>query len=124
MFSYGTSTLTQRALAAAGMLRSFLLLEDDGRVDWEVDQDGEKRDDTQPRRAPLPASRRLKRPPRTRRPGEPSARPQVCLSPVADAPPRHQLVAHCHAPSGEAAARGAVGRGHDGRPPCRRSSSL
>ena len=40
MFSRGTSPLTQRALAAAGLTRSFLLLEDDRRVDWEVDEAG------------------------------------------------------------------------------------
>ncbi len=34
-----TSTLAQRTLGALGLARSFLLLEDDYEVDWEVDQD-------------------------------------------------------------------------------------
>jgi hypothetical protein len=113
MFSNGTSTFTQRALAAAGMLRSFLLLEDDRSVDWEVDQDGETRE-VQVRRAPL-HERRLK----PRRPGESPARPHVCLAPVEATSVRHELGVSSHARS-----RGSVAREYDGRPPCRRSSSL
>ena len=78
MFSNGTSTLTQRALAAAEAFRSFLLLEDDVRVDWEVDQARETRN-ADAQRAPLHA-RRLTRPPRKRRPGEAQATAHVCLA--------------------------------------------
>ena len=47
-----TSTLAQRALGALRLTRSFLLLEDDYDVDWEVDQD-EPRVSAHPHRAPL-----------------------------------------------------------------------
>ncbi|HTR21810.1 MAG TPA: hypothetical protein VMH88_13220 [Gemmatimonadales bacterium] len=109
MFSRGTSTLTQRALAAAGLIRSFLLLEDDDPVDWEVDV-RENAGDAQATGAALHA-RKLKRPNRARRPG--SVRPafQLCLSPVgADA--THERLR----------ARGAERTGHRGRPSCRRPS--
>jgi len=40
MFSpHRTSTLGQRALGAFGLVRSFLLLEDDYDVDWEVGEE-------------------------------------------------------------------------------------
>jgi len=111
MFSNGTSTLTQRALAAAEAFRSFLLLEDDVRVDWEVDQARET-GNADAQRAPLHA-RALTRPPRKRRPGEAPATAHVCLSPVDEAPARHELVSRSNA---RALAR-------DGRPPGRRPSS-
>jgi hypothetical protein len=78
------SKLAQRALGAARVARSFLLLEDDHDVDWEVDQD-ERRHAPHPHRAPL------RRGCARRRPGEPPAPPHVCISPVgrvAPAPPR------------------------------------
>jgi hypothetical protein len=69
-----TSTLAQRALGALSLARSFLLLEDDYDVDWEVDED-EPEQAIHPHRVPL----RGRRPPR--RAGA-SAPQQVCISPV------------------------------------------
>jgi len=75
-----TSTLGQRALGALGLVRSFLLLEDDYDVDWEVDQ-GERAGVDHPHRAPLQgrgaASRRSRR-----RAGQPAPAVQLCLSPL------------------------------------------
>ena len=73
-----TSTIAQRALGAVGVARSFLLLEDDYDVDWEVDQD-ELLHAPHPHRAPL---RRGSAP---RRPGQLRHAPQHCISPVAGA---------------------------------------
>ena len=70
-----TSTLAQRALGALRLTRSFLLLEDDREVDWEVDQD-ERGLAIHPHRVALRG--RLS----PRRPGEPLERPQVCLCPI------------------------------------------
>jgi hypothetical protein len=81
MFSSRTSTLGERALGALGLIRSFLLLEDDCEVDWEVGQD-ERFEVDHPHRAALrgrAAAERLAR----RRPGQPAPSPHVCLSPVA-----------------------------------------
>src|SRR5664280_3522333 len=47
-----TSTLAQRALGALRLTRSFLLLEDDYDVDWEVDRD-EALTQAHPHRVPL-----------------------------------------------------------------------
>jgi hypothetical protein len=70
-----TSTIAQRALDAARLARSFLLLEDDYDVDWEVDQD--QRDEPEhPHRA------QLRNRARVRRAGAPVVPPQPCLSPV------------------------------------------
>jgi hypothetical protein len=80
MFPRGTSTLGQRAFGALGLVRSFLLLEDDCRVDWEVDQD-ERIEVDHPHRAPLReqalAGQRIRR-----RPGQTPRPPQVCISPI------------------------------------------
>jgi hypothetical protein len=74
-----TSTIAQRALDAARLARSFLLLEDDYDVDWEVDQD--QRDEPEhPHRAQLRNLARLRR--ARRRPGQPASREQVCVCPV------------------------------------------
>ena len=109
MFSRGTSPLTQRALAAAGLIRSFLLLEDDPDVDWEVDgQDGSG--DAQTTAAALHA-RKLTRPVRTRRHGESAAASHPCLSPVGDSG-RHEQVR----------SRRSEGTSHRGRPSCGRPS--
>jgi hypothetical protein len=70
-----TSTLAQRALGALRLTRSFLLLEDDYDVDWEVDQD-EHSQAPHPHRAPL----RGRVP--ARRPGSPERVSQPCLCPV------------------------------------------
>jgi hypothetical protein len=122
MFSLGTSRLTQRALATADLLRSFLLLEDDRSVDWEVDRSRE-REQAQVGRATLHEHRRsLVRPCRVRRPGEGPASQQVCLSPVAGTPAAPGRGVH------EARGR-LLSRGNsrlaerDGRPPCGRPSS-
>ncbi len=70
-----TSTLGQRALGARGLIRSFLLLEDDHEVDWEVGQD-ERAEVDHPHRAPL------RGPSRARRAGEPTPRVHACVCPV------------------------------------------
>jgi hypothetical protein len=83
MFPSGkNSTLAQRTLGALRLTRSFLLLEDDYDVDWEVDQD-ESMTQIHPHRAPLrgPGSR-SRRLAAGRRPGELPAVDRPCLSPV------------------------------------------
>jgi len=77
-----TSTLAERALGALRLSRSFLLLEDDREVDWEVDQEG-RAQASHPHRAAL--RRRSSR----RRPGQPPCQPQVCLCPVGGEPLAH-----------------------------------
>jgi len=78
-----TSKLAQRALGALRVARSFLLLEGDNEVDWEVGQ-GEPTRVSHPHRAPLRGGCAQ------RRAGEVPPRPQVCLSPVDGAAhPRH-----------------------------------
>ena len=73
--SLRTSPLAQRTLGALDLARSFLLLEDDHRVDWEVDRN-EPFTPVHPHRAPL---RRGSRP---RRPGTIPAPRQDCISPT------------------------------------------
>jgi hypothetical protein len=72
---HSTSKLAQRALGALRVAGSFLLLEDDYDVDWEVGQD-----------EPARVSHPHRAPPRQgcaeRRAGQPPARSQACLSPV------------------------------------------
>jgi hypothetical protein len=77
-----SSTLAQRTLGALRLTRSFLLLEDDYDVDWEVDPDGHEAH-IHPHRAPLrgPGSHRSRRI-GERRPGAGAATPQHCLTPV------------------------------------------
>jgi hypothetical protein len=70
-----TSTLAQRALGALGLARSFLMLEDDWGVDWEVDEDGPATA-AHPHRVPLRGRSGA------RRPGMAPAPAQVCLCPV------------------------------------------
>jgi len=70
-----TSTLAQRALGALRLTRSFLLLEDDYDVDWEVDQ-------SEHLRAPHPHRVPLRGRVSVRRGGQPPAREHVCLCPV------------------------------------------
>jgi hypothetical protein len=70
-----TSTLAQRALGALDLARSFLLLEDDDGVDWEVDAD-------EPGEAPHPHRVPLRGRAAARRPGAVVAAMQVCTSPV------------------------------------------
>jgi len=81
MFSPASkSKLAQRALGALRIAHSFLLLEDDYDVDWEVGQDG-SRQASHPHRAPL------RRGSRERRPGAAPAVDHQCLSPVAQRAP-------------------------------------
>jgi hypothetical protein len=81
MFSQArTSRLGQRTLDAFGLVRSFLLLEDDYDVDWEVDQE-ERVEVDHPHRAALRRgviAERLAH----RRPGQLETPAQICLSPV------------------------------------------
>jgi hypothetical protein len=71
-----TSTLARRALGALRLTRSFLTLEDDYDVDWEVDRDEPYGETPHPHRAPLRGGSVR------RRPGQPATAPQLCLSPV------------------------------------------
>lgn len=81
MFPFArTSPLKQRALDALGLVRSFLLLEDDDAVDWEVDGDGRKTVD-HPHRAPL-RGWELGELRERRRLGQPQERDHACLSPI------------------------------------------
>ncbi|MGO9489976.1 MAG: hypothetical protein ACLQBB_13220 [Solirubrobacteraceae bacterium] len=73
--SLRTSPLAQRALGALDLARSFLMLEDDYDVDWEVDRD-EPSVPVHPHRAPL---RRRYAP---RRAGAGAPRPAACLTPT------------------------------------------
>jgi hypothetical protein len=73
-----TSRLAQRALGALRLTRSFLMLEDDYDVDWEVDPD-EHSQAPHPHRVPLRASLPA------RRSGAPAPVTHVCLSPVGGA---------------------------------------
>ncbi len=74
-FSRSPTTLAQGALGALRLVRSFLLLEDDGSVGWEVDEDGHT-SAAHAHRAPLRRRRTA------RRPGAPAPARQHCLSPV------------------------------------------
>ena len=69
------SPLAQRAFSALRLARSFLLLEDDYDVDWEVDPD-EHSQAPHPHRVPLRASLPA------RRAGTPAPANHVCLCPV------------------------------------------
>ncbi|HTA31823.1 MAG TPA: hypothetical protein VK721_00205 [Solirubrobacteraceae bacterium] len=70
-----TSKLAQRTLGALRVARSFLLLEDDYSVDWEVGQ-------VECARVPHPHRAALRGGCAPRRAGQLPARPQACLSPV------------------------------------------
>jgi hypothetical protein len=70
-----TSTLAQRTLGALRLTRSFLLLEDDYDVDWEVDENEPGRT-VHPHRAPLRGRYGQ------RRPGQPASLPHACLCPI------------------------------------------
>src|SRR5437763_5667944 len=87
--SVRTSALAQRALDALWRTRSFLLLEDDHEVDWEVDEN-EPFACAAMRRTPLRGV--AARTSGGRRPGRPAPAPQVCTAAlearVGDSPPR------------------------------------
>jgi hypothetical protein len=76
-----SSKLAQRTLGALRLTRSFLLLEDDYDVDWEVDRD-EPVGQIHPHRAPL-RGRTSRQRAASRRAGQPAPQKHVCLSPVA-----------------------------------------
>ncbi|HLM84729.1 MAG TPA: hypothetical protein VK272_00930 [Solirubrobacteraceae bacterium] len=78
-----SSKLAQRTLDALRVARSFLLLEDDHSIDWEVDQDEHARA-SHPHRAPL-RGRRV-----ARRPGAVAPVCHVCLCPVERGGTLHQ----------------------------------
>jgi hypothetical protein len=78
-----TSKLAQRTLGALRVARSFLLLEDDYAVDWEVGQ-VERARVQHPHRAALRGGCA------PRRAGQLPARPQACLSPVGRDEQPHQ----------------------------------
>jgi hypothetical protein len=69
-------------------MRSFLLLEDDNVVDWEVDRQGERIGVDHPHRAPLQGRAAAARRDR-RRPGQPAPPKHVCLSPIECADAAH-----------------------------------
>jgi hypothetical protein len=73
--SLRTSLLAQRTLGALDLARSFLLLEDDHGVDWEVDRN-EPFTPVHPYRTPL------RRRSRARRPGEGAPARQDCITPT------------------------------------------
>lgn len=109
MFPRSTpSPLTRRARNALSLARSFLLLEDDYSVDWEVDQDESDQGSARERRGTIdgggdylkvpdatgerhvvlhPHRTSLRRRSARERAGQPLARPHVCLSPVSPALP-------------------------------------
>ena len=89
--------LGQRALDALRLTRSFLLLEDDYDVDWEVDRE-ERRRGVHPHRVPLPGRvRRGGLGPR--RPGEPARAAELCLCPVGSSAPAPNASARRSRPS-------------------------
>jgi hypothetical protein len=79
MFPSANSSLARRALDALRLTRSFLTLEDDYAVDWEVDWDEPSGEATHPHRVPLRGGSVR------RRPGEPTRETQICVSPVSRA---------------------------------------
>ncbi len=96
-----TSKLAQRALGALRVAHSFLLLEDDHEVDWEVDQD-------EPTPPPHPHRGRRAGGALQRRPGTPVPTYHVCLSPVEC---RGTLHARGHAPRAQESGGSARARG-------------
>jgi hypothetical protein len=76
MFPSANSSLARRALDALRLTRSFLTLEDDYAVDWEVDWDEPSGEAAHPHRVPLRGGSVR------RRPGQPVPGPQLCLCPI------------------------------------------
>jgi hypothetical protein len=96
--SLRTSPLAQRALGALDLARSFLLLEDDYGVDWEVDRN-EPIAPIHPHRAPL--RRRV-----ARRPGTPPPLRQECIAPTFYGRPAVRRIARAERESELSARRG------------------
>jgi hypothetical protein len=102
MFCSPRTKLAQHTLAALRLARSFLLLEDDYSVDWEVGED-EPTWPAHAHRVPL----RSRRP--ARRPGAPAPTCHVCLSPVERRGTLHERAyARWDQASGGSAAAGAT----------------
>ncbi len=76
-----TSKLAQRTLGALRLTHSFLLLEDDYDVDWEVDRD-EELTQSHPHRMALRGPARHLRSLPSRRKGAIPSRQQPCISPI------------------------------------------
>jgi hypothetical protein len=91
MFPSSNPSLARRALGALRLTRSFLLLEDDYDVDWEVDWNEPSGETAHPHRAPLRGG--FVR----RRPGELATAPQLCLSPIAS--PAGMMRGRAHRPA-------------------------
>jgi hypothetical protein len=79
--STNNSKLAQRTLGALRLTRSFLLLEDDYDVDWEVDRN-EPAGQIHPHRVPLRGPGKRLRHVATRRAGQTIPARQLCISPV------------------------------------------
>jgi hypothetical protein len=79
------SKLAQRSFGALRLTRSFLLLEDDYDVDWEVDRD-EQLTQHHPHRVPLRGPGRRSRRATVRRAGQGVPTRHICISPVNTTP--------------------------------------
>ena len=88
------STLTQRTLAGLRLCRSFLMLEDDDAVDWEVGWTERAELAEHPHRAALRERRTSRH--RPRRPGQPLPTAHACASPIRGAAPYAGAVIGCH----------------------------
>jgi hypothetical protein len=97
--STDTPPFARRLLGALHLIRSFLLLEDDYDVDWEVDQDEPAEPSTcrlrssgwrEPDRGDHPHRMALRSRLDARRPGIPAPREQVCLCPLPSAARRSE----------------------------------
>lgn len=106
--SLRTSPLAQRALGALDLARSFLMLEDDCDVDWEVDRN-ELSAPIHPHRVPL------RRGSHHRRPGTPAAAEQVCTTPIFNGQPTRQGIAGAPRGIPVPARRGTYPGGHNGQ---------
>ncbi len=102
--SLRTSPLAQRALGALDLARSFLMLEDDYDVDWEVDRN-EPSVPVHPHRVPL------RRRSAIRRGGSPGPLDHVCLSPVSNGQPARQGIARATRGTAVPARRGTYPEG-------------
>ncbi len=106
--SLRTSPLAQRALGALDLARSFLMLEDDIAVDWEVDRD-EPTQPVHPHRVPL------RRRSEARRPGLPAPVYHVCLTPTFNGQPARQGIARAPREFPVLARRGPYPEGQNGQ---------
>jgi len=106
--SLRTSPLAQRALGALDLARSFLMLEDDYDVDWEVDWN-EPSVPVHPHRVPL------RRRSDSRRAGQPAHADHRCLSPTSDGQPARQGIAGAPRETPVLARRGTYPEGHNGQ---------